>query len=204
MKIFKHWLLTGLLLQLAIGPVFFFIIHLTLQRTILYGFIAVGAVTIVDYFYITLAILGVGTLLKKKKIKRTFWIVSSLVLIIFWIYIIINMIGWRFWSNEIVTSSLFSSFTSVFLLTLSSPMTIVFFTSLFATKAIEYGYKKKELFVFGFSTGLATLLFMWTAVIFFSLIKNAVPILLIQILNWIVGCLLMLYWWIRLKKLLYV
>jgi threonine/homoserine/homoserine lactone efflux protein len=64
--------LTGLLLQLAIGPVFFFIIHLTLQRTILYGFIAVGVVTIVDYFYITLAILGVGTLLKKKKIKRTF------------------------------------------------------------------------------------------------------------------------------------
>lgn len=203
MKIFKHWLLTGLLLQLAIGPVFFFIANLTLQRTILDGFVAVGAVTIVDYFYITLAILGVGTLLKKKKIKRIFWIVSSLMLIIFWIYIITNMIGWKFWSNEIVTSDVFSSFTSVFLLTLSSPMTIVFFTSLFATKAIEYGYKKKELFVFGFSTGLATLLFMWTAVILFSLIKNAVPLLLIQILNWIVGCLLISYGWIRLKKLLY-
>lgn len=150
MKIFKHWLLTGLLLQLAIGPVFFFIIHLTLQRTILYGFIAVGAVTIVDYFYITLAILGVGTLLKKKKIKRTFWIVSSLVLIIFWIYIIINMIGWRFWSNEIVTSSLFSSFTSVFLLTLSSPMTIVFLQVYSLRKQSNMAIRKKNYLFLGF------------------------------------------------------
>ena len=70
MKIFKNGLMTGLLLQLALGPVFFFIINLTLQRTILDGLIAVIAVTIVDYIYITLAILGIGSLLKKKKVRK--------------------------------------------------------------------------------------------------------------------------------------
>ena len=35
MKIFQNGLLTGLFLQLAIGPVFFFIINLTLQKLFL-------------------------------------------------------------------------------------------------------------------------------------------------------------------------
>ncbi len=202
MKIFKNWLVTGLLLQLAIGPVFFFIVNLTLQKTILDGFAAVSAVAIVDYFYITLTILGVGKLLEKKKFKKIFWIISSIVLIIFGIIIIKNMIIWNFSNIEAISTDLLTSFTSVFLLTISSPMTIVFFTSLFATKAIEYNYKKRELVIFGLSTGLATIIFMGIVVILFSLIKGTVPIMLIQILNWIVGCLLIIYGWIRLKKVL--
>lgn len=70
MKVFKNGLLTGLLLQLAIGPVFFLIVNITLQRTVLDGFVAVLAVTIVDYLYITLALIGVGKLLQKKKFKK--------------------------------------------------------------------------------------------------------------------------------------
>jgi hypothetical protein len=72
-------------------------------------------------------------------------------------------------------------------------MTIVFFTSLFATKAIEYNYKKRELVIFGLSTGLATIIWMGTAVIVFSLIKGTVPIIVIQTLNGIVGGLLIIY-----------
>jgi len=79
-------------------------------------------------------------------------------------------------------------------------MTIVFFTSIFTAKALEYNYTKKELLVFGLGTGLATLLFMGTSVILFSLIKGNVPVLLIQILNLVVGCLLIGYGGIRLVK----
>lgn len=203
MKIFKNGLITGLLFQLALGPVFFFIINLTLQKTIFDGLVAVMAVTIVDYFYITLAIVGIGKLFKKQKIKKIFGIISSIVLIIFGIIIIKNITGENI-STIINTNStsLFSSFASVFLLTISSPLTIVFFTSLFATKAIEYNYTKRELFIFGFSTGLATLIFMGTSVIIFSLIKESVPVTLIQILNLAVGCLLIGYGGIRLVKVL--
>jgi threonine/homoserine/homoserine lactone efflux protein len=67
--IFKNGITTGLFLQLAIGPVFFYITNLTLQRSIYDGLIAVLAVTIVDYLYITISILGIGKLLEKNKIK---------------------------------------------------------------------------------------------------------------------------------------
>lgn len=203
MKIFKNGLITGLLLQLAIGPVFFFIVNLALQRTILDGFVAVLAVTIVDYFYITLAIFGVGKLLEKKKFKKIFGIISSIVLIVFGGIIIKGIIGSDISTNvDTNTSNLFASFTSVFFLTISSPMTIVFFTSLFAAKAVEYNYKKRELLIFGLSTGLATFLFMGTSVILFSLIGSAIPIIVIKLLNLLVGVLLIGYGTIRLAKVL--
>ena len=203
MKIFKNGLITGLLLQLAIGPVFFFIVNLALQRTILDGFVAVLAVTIVDYFYITLAIFGVGKLLEKKKFKKIFGIVSSLVLVIFGGIIIKGIIGSDISTDvDTNTSNLLASFTSVFFLTISSPMTIVFFTSLFAAKTIEYNYKKRELLIFGLSTGFATFLFMGSSVILFSLIGGAIPVIVIKLLNLLVGILLIGYGTIRLAKVL--
>jgi len=201
MKIFKNGLLTGLVLQLAIGPVFFFIVNLTLQKTILDGLVASIAVTLADYFYITLAILGIGKLLEKKKAKKVFGIISSIVLMIFGLMIIKNIFVVKAVASiDTNSTSLISSFISVFLLTISSPLTIVLWTSLFAAKTIEYHYTKSELFIFGFSTGLATFIFMGSSVILFSLIKGTVPVVLIRILNFIVGCLLIGYGGVRVSK----
>lgn len=201
MKPFKNGLITGLVLQLAIGPVFFFIINLTLQKSLGDGFAGVIAVTLGDYLYITLAILGIGKLLEKKKIKKALSIISSIILILFGIFMIKSVLN----SNTTITANststnLLSSFSAVFFLTISSPITIVMWTSLFITKAVENNYSKRELFIFGLSAGLATLLFMGTAVIILSSIKSAIPTSLIQILNIIVGSLLILYGLIRLKK----
>lgn len=203
MKIFKNGLLTGLALQLAIGPVFFYIVNLTLQKTTFHGFFAVIGVTLADYIYITLAILGIGELLRKDKFKKIFGIISSIILILFGIFIIKNMLGVNVSSTlDINSGSLFSSFISTFLLTISSPLTIIMFTGLFAAKAVECNYTKQELFIFGFSTGLATFIFMGISVILFSIIKGSVPIILIQIMNLIVGCLLIGYGGVRLIKVL--
>lgn len=49
---------------------------------------------------------------------------------------------------------------------------------------------------------MATLLFMGMSVVLFSLIKGTVPLLFTQILNIIVGCLLIGYGGIRLVKIL--
>jgi len=201
-KIFRNGLLTGLLLQLAIGPVFLFIINLTLQKTLLNGLAAVVAVTLVDYLYIALTILGVGKLLEKKKIKKVFGIISSIVLILFGLMIIKNALidTTSITLNPANTTSLLSSFSLVFFLTISSPLTIVMWTSLFATKAIENNYSKHELLIFGLSAGLATLIFMGTSVVLISLLKETIPLILIQILNIIVGILLILYGAARLNK----
>ncbi|MFC1666146.1 LysE family transporter [Nanoarchaeota archaeon] len=202
-KIFQNGLATGLFLQLAIGPVFFYIINLALQRSIYDGLVAVLAVTIVDYLYITLSIVGIGKLLEKKKTKNVFGIISSIVLIIFGAIIIKGIVDNGLSATvDIESASLLSSFLSVFILTISSPMTIVFFTSIFTAKAVEYNYTKKELYIFGFSAGSATFLFMGLSVILFSLLKQSVPIALIQVLNLLVGVVLIGYGIIRIIKIL--
>ncbi len=79
---------TGLILQIAIGPVFIFILNIALQHGLLNGLSAVLGVTVVDYLYIILAIIGVGKILEVKKVNFLFSIISSIVLIIFGILIL--------------------------------------------------------------------------------------------------------------------
>lgn len=201
-KIFRDGLITGMFLQLAIGPVFFYIINLALQRSIYDGLIAVLAVTIVDYLYITLSIIGIGKLLEKKKIKHVFGLVSSFILIAFGIFIIKSILDANNQITDINSTNLVSSFISVFFLTISSPMTIVFFTGIFTAKAVEYNYTKKELWSFGLSVGSATFIFMGISVLLFTILKQTIPIALIQSLNLVVGLVLIAYGMLRTIKIL--
>ncbi|MBI4036110.1 LysE family transporter [Candidatus Daviesbacteria bacterium] len=202
MNIFINGLLTGLTLQLAIGPVFFFIINLALQRSFIDGFAGVLAVTLVDYLYISLAIVGIGKLIEHKKVKKPFGIISSGVLIILGSLILKGAVNGNTLNIlTIASTGILTSFTSVFLITISSPQTIVTFTSLFTAKAVEYNYTRKELLIFGLGTGFATFLFMGLSVMIFSLIKGTVPALLIQLLNGIVGGLLIGYGILRFWKI---
>ncbi len=199
MKIFTKGLATGLVLQLAMGPVFFYIINLALQKTFFDGLAGAIAVALVDYLYTALGAVGVGTLLENRKTKKVFGIVSSIVLAIFGIIITRSAISEGVATAvHLSTTNLFSSFTSVFFLTLSNPLTIVLYSGLLTAKGIEYNYSKRELFIFSFGIGFATFLFMGTSVVLFSLVKSAVPVLLIRILNLIVGCLLIGYGGMRL------
>lgn len=199
-KVFVRGLLTGLILQLAIGPVFIFVANTVFQKGTVEGILAVIAVTIVDYIYIVLAILGVGKIFEKPNIRDVFVIVSSIVLVVFGIVVIKNGIG-LIDKNLILENIKISSFTQAFVLTLSSPLTIVFWTSIFASKADEYMLNKRELIVFGIACGLATLLFLGVCVIFLSWLKIMISYVIIQSLNFIVGILLIFYGVVRLKKI---
>src|SRR3989339_219214 len=179
-KIILKGLTTGLILQLAIC-----------------------AVTLVDYFYITLAVSGIGEILENKKAKKPLGIIGSFVLIIFGFMMLKAVIlNFNMTRSISLSSDLMSSFFSTFILTISNPMTIVFFTGIFSAKAMENNYSKKELHFFGFGTGLATFLFMGLAIVVFSMTKTAVPILLMQMLNGLVGGLLITYGLLRLSKIL--
>lgn len=195
--------LTGLILQIAIGPVFFFILNISLQKTVIDGLFAISAVTLVDYIFIALAVLGVGKLLEKPKIKHASGIISSLVLILFGIIMIlsINQSNPVSSPNNLIQSNYISSFISAFILTISSPLTIVFWTSLFATKAIEKGYAQKQLIFFGIAAGLATLVFLGSSVTLLSIFRASIPLALLRVLNTAVGLLLIIYGVIRLCKI---
>ena len=202
--IFLDGFITGLVLQIAIGPVFFYILNLTLQRSLVDGYLAVLAAVLVDYFYIWLAVLGVKKALENEHLKIYLGIFSSVVLGIFG-WVMIQSAAEGSLAVIPVLSGMphpLSSFLSTFVLTISSPLTILFWTSLFATKAVEKGYSKKELPLFGFGAGLATLVFLGSVVTGINYLKLAIPANLIRTLNIAVGVILILYGLVRLLKLL--
>ncbi|MBN1467842.1 MAG: LysE family transporter [Fusobacteriaceae bacterium] len=199
-KVFIKGLTTGIILQLAIGPIFIFVVNITFQKGILNALSAVLAVTIVDYIYILLAVIGVGKILEKEKIKKTFTIISSLVLLIFGIVILKKSFYFNTTNQIILESGIFKSFLSAFTLTILNPLTIIFWTSIFSTKTVEYNLNKKELVIFGLSSGLATLLFLSLSVISLSFIRVMISKEIIQILNVFVGILLILYSFLRTIK----
>ncbi|MCK5490952.1 MAG: LysE family transporter [Candidatus Pacebacteria bacterium] len=197
--VIKKGLFLGLIIQLAIGPIFFFIVNLSLQKTLLDGLMGVLAATVVTYIYIALSVFGIGKILEEEKFKKIFGMISSIVLIIFGGIIINGAINSGDIEIAVNTSNLFASFTSVFLLAISNPLSIVFFTSLFSAKAIEHNYTKNELYFFGFGTGLSTFIFMGGAILLVSFLKEAIPIIVMQILNIAVGVLIIGYGTIILK-----
>lgn len=203
LSIFINGFLTGMFLQLAVGPVFFFILNIALQKTIIDGLLAVIAVTIADYIYIILAILGVGRLLEKKRVKNILGIAGAVVLIIFGLIMILTLASSEVNKMELTAlpSNYLASFLTAFLLTISSPLTIVFWTGLFAAKAVEMGYSKKQLRIFGISAGLATIVFLGICVIVFSMLKASIPVFVINLLNILVGILLALYGLVRLVNI---
>jgi threonine/homoserine/homoserine lactone efflux protein len=195
--------LTGLLLQIAIGPVFFFILNLSLRRTMADGLSAVAAVTLVDYLFIALAVMGVGKLLERPKIRFATGTISSMVLILFGMVMMLSMAPASGVPDpgDGLESDIVASFAAAFLLTISSPLTIVFWTSLFAAKAIEKGYAKNQLIVFGIAAGLATLVFLGASVTLLSMIRTSIPETLLRISNLAVGALLIVYGGVRLKRM---
>jgi len=194
--------ITGLFLQLAIGPVFFYILSITIDSNYLNSFSAILAVTIVDFIYIFLSIVGIGQFLKKPKIKNIFGILSAVVLLLFGIIIFLN--GFKSTNSSSMDYSsnwnVWNSFIGCFVLTISSPLTILFWTSIFSSKAIEREYKQKQLLAFGLGSGLATLVFLSVSMRILSLAKSFIPSIAIQILNCLVGITLFIYGSIRIIK----
>ena len=190
-NIFFKGYLTGLILQLAIGPVFLIILNIALEYGFLYGMFAVAGVVIVDYFYIILAIFGVGKLLEASRYRKVFSNISSVVLIFFGFVLIRKGILLNLDENiEIKQLTILKSFGSTFLLTLSSPLTIVFWTSIFTNKSMEYDLTKDELIIFGIAAGFATVSFLSILVMILSLLDKMIPAIVIKILNIVVGVIL--------------
>jgi threonine/homoserine/homoserine lactone efflux protein len=198
----KNGLITGFVINLAIGPLSLFVIGLTLQKTLLDGLMGALALTLVVYIYIALAVFGVSKLLENKKVKQIFGMISAIVLVIFGAIIIKGAIGIEISEALVGTKNLLASFVTVFILAISNPLSIVLFTGLFSTKAIEHNYVKRDLYYFGFGVGLATFSFTALVVLLISIISQSIPIIIIQILNILVGIAIIGYGVISLNKLI--
>lgn len=183
----------GLLLQIAVGPMCLMVFNTAKNVGFLVALSLVLAIALVDAFYITLAGLGVSKLLEKEKIKKIFKIIGSLVLILFGINIILNVFG----INIIPGLNLKPTSTNIFIqglvLTLSNPITIVFWGSILTTKIIEDKLKKKELIIFSIGLVSSTLLFLTLVAILGTMLSSFIPDNISSILNVIVGILIIFF-----------
>ena len=202
MTIFINGIITGLILQLAVGPVFFFLLGILLSSGYSNALFGIAAVTLVDFIYIFFSIIGIGKFLEKDKTKKIFGVISAIVLLIFGTLILKNSLSFNNLNISTVYKkwNSYKAFLSCFLLTLSSPLTIVFWSSIFVSKAIENNYKQTELVLFGFGSGSATFIFLSIVFCILNFIKKEIPISLITGLNIAVGLVIIMYGCIRILK----
>jgi threonine/homoserine/homoserine lactone efflux protein len=156
------------------------------------GMSAVAGATAADYLFITLAISGVGKLMERKSARRVFSIAGPAVLALFGV-VMISRVFSPAYHHMLSSGGLVRSFSSTFFLTLSSPLSIVFWTGIFTSKTLEYSMKKKELIVFGSAAGFATFFFIGCCVAVLSPVRSSIPSPVISAMNIAVGAALILY-----------
>lgn len=193
MKRYFEGLRFGLLLQFAVGPMCLMVFNTAQNTGFLVALSLVIAIASVDAFYILLASLGASKLLGNKKIEKIVKILGAIVLIIFGLNIILGVFGINIIPGLNLKPNSSNAFIQGIVLTLSNPITIVFWGSVLTTKIVEENFRKKELIVF--STGLvsSTLLFLTIIAILGTILSNFIPDIVSKTLNIAVGIIIICF-----------
>ena len=188
----------GMLLQLAVGPVCLLIFHGAATHGLAAAWIAVLAVAMVDALYIALALLGATAMLRRRNIQLFARWAGGLVLILFGLDMALQAIGIR----VSPAFRLFSAnpggslFGQALLLTLSNPLTVLFWGGVLTGKVQDGGMQQAELLAFAVGCVLATLVFLSFIAILGTVLVQLLPPVCFQILNALVG-LAVVYFGIR-------
>ena len=86
-----------------------------------------------------------------------------------------------------------NSFVQAILLTISNPLTILFWAGVFSARIAESCLKKKDIQIFGLGALLSTLSFLTMVSFLGSLVKVFISPAVISIMNFIVGVLLVYF-----------
>ncbi len=185
----------GMLLQFAIGPVCLFIFQMASLNGFYIGEIGVLGVALVDGFFIIVAVLGIASIIDRKNVKIGLKMFGSIILLIFGLNTILNQFNIEFIPSLNIHDILISTdaFTSAVVITSSNPLTIIFWAGIFSTKVTEENIKKQDIYSFGFGALLSTIFFLSLINLIGSFTKVFLPTNAIQILNIIIGFLLICF-----------
>ncbi len=180
----------GMLLQFTIGPVCMFIFQTAAASGFAAAVTGVAGVALADALFIAAAIFGIGALIDKyPKTKSMMKYFGAAVLILFGISTAAAAFG-----VSVIPSLKFSAgqstggvFLKALLLTLSSPLTILFWAGVFSSKISEENLQRKDMYLFGLGAVLSTLFFLSLVSLLGSLINSFVGQGFISALNIAVG-----------------
>lgn len=183
----------GMLLQIAVGPVCLFIFQTAVTSGVFVALTGVVGIAIIDALYILAAIYGIGALLNRyEKAKRIIKYLGALVLIIFGLSNLLGIFGVSMLPslNFLSTQSTESVFFKVLILTLSNPLTMLFWVGVFSTKVSEEDMDLKDMYFFGFGAVMSTIIFLTIISVVGNFVNNFLDPFLLSLLNCIVGLVL--------------
>lgn len=186
----------GLLLQVAIGPVCLYVLKTAMASGVWPALSAAAAATVVDGIFVTLAILGVGALLNKQRVKILFKNIGAVILAYFGLGIILGSLGINIIPgiggiSETVKTS--NAFITCFILTASSPLTILFWAGVFATKMTAENYSMADMRVFSIGAVSTTFIFLGLVAVIAGLFHSVMAPEVIFVLNVAVGTVLLIF-----------
>ena len=193
MKNYLDGLKFGMILQLAVGPMCLMVFNTAKNVGFLVSLTLVLAIALVDAFYIVLASLGISKILDKPKVKKVFKIIGSLVLIVFGINIILNVFNINIIPGLNLKPNSSNIFIQGLVLTLSNPITIVFWGSILTTKIIEDNLNKKELAIFSIGLVSSTIIFLTFVSVLGTILSSFIPENISNVLNIVVGILIVFF-----------
>jgi len=187
MEHYLNGLKFGLLLQFAVGPVCLLVFSTAQNGGLLPALTLVSAVALVDAFYIFLAAAGVSRLLEKTGAGRALKISSAAVLVLFGLNIVLSVFGRGFIPGFAVTADVGSVFLQGLVLTLSNPLTIVFWGGILTAEMTEKQYGRRDFPVFAAGLVSATVFFLSGVAALGTVLSEFIPPGAADVLNVAVG-----------------
>lgn len=183
----------GMLLQLAIGPICLFIFQTSITKGLFIAEIGVLGVAAGDSIQMILAILGIEKFLQKN--KSAFKIFSAIILFIFGINSILATLDIDILPtlNFLNPNSNQNIFIQSLFLTLSNPLTIVFWAGVFSSKIAQEEISNDSLKFFTLGCIFSTLFFLTIVSILGNFTQTLFSNTIISILNIAVGVFLILF-----------
>lgn len=185
----------GMLLQFAIGPGCLFIFQIASLRGFYIAETGVLGIALIDGFFIIVAILGIASIIDRTNIRTFLKIFGATILFVFGLNTVLS----EFNVNLLPSLSIqnISNSKNVFIrgiiLTISNPLTIIFWAGVFSSKISEQKMKRKDLCSFGLGALLSTLFFLSLIALGGSFAKEIFSTNVIEILNITVGFLFMCF-----------
>lgn len=186
----------GMLLQIAVGPVCLFVFNAAAR----WGFGAaesgVFGAAAVDALFILAAFLGMGALIEKKPaLRRWLKFAGTAVLVLFGVNLIAGAFSCGF-LPELDPGDAGAAegvFLRAAVITLSNPLTIIFWAGVFSQKMTEEALCRRDMAIYGIGAVLSTIISLTLVAALGGITNMFISADAIRILNALVGLLLIVF-----------